>query len=169
MRWIPLLIILSLAFLGGLYILGNIDDANRRKILLIRLAYLTFLDAILFSPLSFTGTAVYIMPAGIGRVNLRYIYIGLGFIENIILTIPLGFLIKRIFSNMSLISIVPIGFALGAGFEIMQYYLSHTFYINRISDINDVLANGIGIITGFILAMMYYYFFERSQYTKQGN
>ena len=70
---------------------------------------------------------------------------------------------------MSLISIVPLGFMLGAGFEIMQYYLSHTFYINRISDINDVLANGIGIVVGFILAIMYYYFHERSQYTKQSN
>lgn len=164
MRWVPLLIILSLSFLSGLYILGNVDDTNHRKVLLVRLAYLTFLGAILFSPLSFTGTAVYIMPAGIGRVNLRYIYIGLGFIENIILTIPLGFLIKRIFQNMSFISIVPLGFMTGAVFEVVQYYLSHVFFINRISDINDVLANGIGIIVGAIVAVMYSHFFERKQY-----
>lgn len=164
MRWVPLLIILSLSFFSGLYILGNIDDANRRKILLVRLAYLTFLGAILFSPLSFTGTAVYIVPAGLGRVNLRYIYLGLGFFENIILTIPLGFLIKRVFRNMSLIPIVPLGFMTGTAFEIIQYYLSHMFLINRISDINDVIANGCGIILGAIVAVLYSHFFEQKQY-----
>lgn len=162
MRWIPLLVILSLSFVSGLHILGSIDDAKRRSVFLIRLAYLTFLGVILFTPLSFDGIAVYIVPAGTGRVNLHYIYIGLGFIENIILTIPLGFLIKKVFPNMSLILIVPLGFMIGAAFELTQYYLSHTFLINRVCDINDVLANGIGVVIGAILALVYYYVYEKN-------
>ncbi|WP_125591102.1 VanZ family protein [Companilactobacillus jidongensis] len=161
MRWIPLLVVLSLSFISGLYILGSIDEVKRRSVFLIRLTYLTFLGVILFTPLSFDGVAVYIMPAGIGRVNLHYIYVGLGFIENIILTIPLGFLIKKIFPNMSLILIVPLSFIMGVGFELTQYYLSHTFLINRVSDINDVIANGIGVAVGATLALVYYYVYEK--------
>ena len=162
MRWIPLLVILSLSLISGLHILGSIDNEKRRSGFLIRLAYLTFLGVILFTPLSFDGLAVYIMPAGIGRVNMHYIYIGLGFIENIILTIPLGFLIKRVFPNMSIILIVPLGFIIGTAFELTQYYLSHMFYINRVCDINDILANGIGVAIGAILAIVYYYAYEKN-------
>ena len=162
MRWIPLLVILSLSLISGLHILGSIDDEKRRSVFLIRLAYLTFLGVILFTPLSIDGLAVYIVPAGIGRVNMHYIYIGLGFIENIILTTPLGFLIKRIFPNISLILIVPLGFIIGTAFELTQYYLSHTFYINRVCDINDILANGIGVAIGAILAIVYYYAYEKN-------
>lgn len=161
MRWVPLLVILSLSFIIGLHIIGSIDDTKRRSVFLIRLAYLTFLGVILFTPLSFDGVAVYIMPAGMGRVNLHYIYIGLGFIENIILTIPLGFLIKKVFPNMSLILIVPLGFMIGAAFELTQYYLTQTFLINRVCDINDVLANGIGIAIGATLTVGYYYIYEK--------
>jgi len=43
-----------------------------------------------------------------------------------------------------------------------QYYLSHTFYINRVCDINDILANGIGVAIGAILAIVYYYAYEKN-------
>jgi len=74
----------------------------------------------------------------------------------------LGFLIKKVFPNMSLILIVPLGFMIGAGFELTQYYLSHTFLINRVCDINDVLANGIGVAIGAILAVVYYHAYEKN-------
>ncbi|WP_246005642.1 VanZ family protein [Companilactobacillus insicii] len=122
---------------------------------------MTFLGVILFTPLSFDGTNIYIMPAGIGRVNLYHINYDLGFLENIVLTVPLGFLIKQAFSNLSLGSMIPIGFITGTGIETMQYYLSHVYFINRTSDISDVVANGIGIVIGAVLLLMYQYTYER--------
>jgi VanZ like family. len=113
------------------------------------------------TPMSFTGTKVYIMPAGIGSVNLSRITYDLGFIENIALTVPLGFLIKQAFSNISLISMVPVGLMTGAAIETMQYYLSHVFLINRTSDISDVVANGIGIVVGSLLVLIYRYVYEQ--------
>ncbi|MBL3529990.1 VanZ family protein [Companilactobacillus zhachilii] len=161
MRWMPLFIILTLSLLSGIYLFNNIREFNRHRVSLISLIYLTFLGTILFTPLSFTGTEVYIMPAGIGSVNLSHITYDLGFIENIALTVPLGFLIKRAFSNISLISMVPVGLMTGAAIETMQYYLSHVFLINRTSDISDVVANGIGIVVGSVLVLVYRYVYEQ--------
>ena len=161
MRWMPLFIILTLSLLSGIYLFNNIREFNRRRVSLISLIYVTFLGTILFTPLSFTGTEVYIMPAGIGSVNLSHITYDLGFIENIALTVPLGFLIKRAFSNISLISMVPVGLMTGAAIETMQYYLSHVFLINRTSDISDVVANGIGIVVGSVLVLVYRYVYEQ--------
>jgi len=87
--------------------------------------------------------------------------IELGFAENIILTVPLGFLIKRFFSEISLISMALLGFVIGAGIETMQYFLSHIYLINRSSDINDVIANGMGIVIGAILMIIYEYIVNR--------
>lgn len=161
MRWMPLYVILILSFVNGIYILNNIKEFTRRRMALVSLAYVTFLGMILFTPMSFDGTGVYIMPAGIGQVNLHHINYDLGFVENIVLTMPLGFLIKQSFSNISLSSMIPIGLMTGAGIETMQYYLSHVFLINRTSDISDVVANGIGIVIGAVLLLVYQYVFEK--------
>ncbi|WP_338214267.1 VanZ family protein [Companilactobacillus muriivasis] len=166
MRWMPLFIILILSILGGIYLFNNIKEFNRRRVALISLIYVTFLGTILFTPMSFTGTAVYIMPSGIGSVNLYHITYDLGFIENIALTVPLGFLIKRAFSNISLVSMVPIGLMTGTVIETMQYYLSHMFLINRTSDISDVVANGIGIVIGGALVFVYHYVYEKQSLEK---
>jgi len=162
MRWTPLLLILISATFSGLYILRTVTGFENKRFYLISLAYLTFLGMILFTPISFTGTAVYVMPAGIGSVNLHKLEIlELGFAENIILTVPLGFLIKRFFSEISLISMTLLGFIVGAGIETMQYFLSHIYLINRSSDINDVIANGMGIVVGAILMIIYEYIVNR--------
>lgn len=157
----PLYVILILSLVNGIYIFNNIKEFTKRRMALVSLAYITFLGMILFTPMSFDGTGVYIMPAGLGQVNLHHIYYDLGFVENIILTVPLGFLIKRAFSNISISSMVPVGLMTGAGIETMQYYLSHVFLINRTSDISDVVANGMGIVIGAILLLVYQYVFEK--------
>lgn len=158
MRWIPLLVVLTIASISGLYIIKTVTDLEKRQFSLISLIYLTLLGTILFTPVSFDGASVYVMSAGIGQVNLHQLDIfDVGFVENIILTIPLGFLIKQNFSHTSIISMAISGFMIGSGIETMQYYLSHIFLINRTSDINDVLANALGIVIGAILMMIYEY------------
>lgn len=158
MRWIPLLVVLTIASISGLYIIKTVTDLEKRQFSLISLVYLTLLGTILFTPVSFDGASVYIMSAGTGQVNLHQLDIlDVGFAENIILTIPLGFLIKQNFSHTSIVSMAISGFMIGSGIETMQYYLSHVFLINRTSDINDVLANALGIVIGAILMMTYEY------------
>jgi len=164
MRWIPLLLILSSSLLLVTYIFTTVKEFTDRRLYSVCLLYFTFLGTILFTPISFTGTEVYIMPAGIGSVNLHKLEIfELGFAENIILTVPLGFLIKKFFPKISMISMVLLGFVIGGGIETTQYCLSHLYLINRSSDINDVIANGIGIVIGAILMIVYGYIFDRNR------
>lgn len=157
MRWIPFFVISSVSFLTAVYILTNIREFDKRRMALFSLGYLTFIGVILFTPMSFDGRSVYDMPAGIGSVNLYHIYYDLGFIENIILTVPLGFLIKEYFSKIALFDVIPIGLMIGASIEILQFVLSHVFLINRTSDISDVVSNGVGIFIGASLFLVYQY------------
>ncbi|WP_125572935.1 VanZ family protein [Levilactobacillus huananensis] len=149
MRWEPLLLIILLAGLSGLLIVAT--GRKHRWFALLVLGYLTGLAAILFTPISFSGTAIYIMPIGIGRVNLTNIDIfNLGFLENIVLTIPLGLLVKWALPKLSLLDVGLFGLFVGSSIETIQYVLSHHWLINRSSDINDVLANALGILIGGI-------------------
>lgn len=155
MRWEPLLIILLLAGLTGLFILAT----HYRKHWLTWLVwgYLTSLGAILFTPLAFTGTAVYIIGPGSGQVNLTHLdMLNLGFFENIIMKIPLGILLKWIWPKLSLWRLLELGGLAGTFFETTQYILSQHWLINRSSDINDVISNTLGVIVGGMVVALYY-------------
>jgi len=163
MRYIPLLMILTLAICLGLTILNLVKDFEKKRFNLVSLAYLTFLAIILFTPISFDGSSVYVMPAGIGQVNLHKLDIlELGFAENIILTVPLGFLIKYYLPKISIISMALVGFFAGGLIETTQFFLSRIFLINRTSDINDVIANALGIVFGSILIIAYEKIIEKT-------
>lgn len=151
-RWLPLLVIISLAALGSLLSGVHVRSGRQRVWRLVILAYLTGLGLILFTPISFDGAALYVMPAGTGQVNLTRLYPQtLGFLENICLTVPLGWLLKQRWPHLSLIRLVMLGLLIGGGIETGQYYMSQNWLINRSSDINDVLANALGIATGGLL------------------
>lgn len=152
MRWLPLFIILSLAGLVGVRLLHNNRGTRQLTWRLLILSYFTGLGVILFTPLSFDGTAVYVMPAGTGQVNLTQLdLLNVGFGQNIILTMPLGLLIKRAFPHASLLMVGLLGLMIGSSIEMTQHYLSIYWLINRSSDINDVLANGIGVALGGVV------------------
>lgn len=154
MRWEPLLIIFLMACLSGLLIVTTMR--KHRWFALIILAYLTGLAAILFTPISFSGTGVYVMPAGFGRVNLTQLDVfNLGFAENILLTLPLGLLLKWLAPKLPLVGVGLFGLFAGSSIETMQYILSQHWLINRSSDINDVLANALGILIGGATVAVY--------------
>ncbi|MFD1420834.1 VanZ family protein [Lactiplantibacillus songbeiensis] len=154
MRWKPLLFILLIAGLSGLLIL--IVGHRHRWLALLKLAYFTGLATILFTPISFSGTSLYMMPIGIGRVNLtNFSFSNLGFWENVILTLPLGLLLKRMWPRLSLFGVGFVGLMIGSSIEITQYFLAHHYLINRSSDINDILANALGILIGGLVIAGY--------------
>lgn len=162
MRWIPLLLILTFTFMGGLNIYRRENKLALRGFYLIGLTYLTLLEIIVFTPISFDGSMIYVMPLGIGRVNLTQLdIVNLGFVENIILTVPLGMMIKWSANKLSTLKMATIGIMIGGSIETIQYYLSHIFLINRSSDINDVLANALGIVVGAVLVSAFSYLLDR--------
>ena len=144
MRWEPFMFILLLTTVSCLVILIATRNAKQRGLRLLGLAYLFGLSVILFTPLSVDG-----------QVNLTRLYFhGVGFLENILLTIPLGWGLKRRFQRRSLISIGMTGLLISAGIESLQYFMSQHWLINRSSDINDVVANTLGILIGAVIAMI---------------
>lgn len=162
MRWMPLILILTFTIISGINIYRKETRLAQRGFDLIGLTYITLLEIIVFTPISFFGSAIYVMPLGIGQVNLTQLDIfNLGFVENIILTVPLGMMIKWSFSRFNLAKMATIGVLIGGSIETIQYYLSHAFLINRSSDINDVLANAMGIVVGSILVSIAIYTLSR--------
>lgn len=156
MRWIPFILIISLAVVGALIIFGKYRTSKHFSLLVLTLIYLTGLGVILFTPISFNDTSVYLMGPGTGQVNKTRLYLhGLGFIENIILTIPLGMLLKKLVSQLPILLLTVIGLIISSGIEISQYYLSQNLLINRSSDINDIIANTLGVFIGGLIIVIY--------------
>ena len=163
MRWLPLLVILCLTGLIGFVTIHQSRDGRQMGVRLLVLGYFAGLGIILFTPISFDGTAVYVMPAGYGQVNLtRLNLFNVGFDENILLTLPLGWLIKRRAPRTPLIVIGILGLIIGGSIEVTQYYMSQHWLINRSSDINDVLANGIGVALGGMAMAIVHQVFQRT-------
>lgn len=163
MRWIPFMAIIGLSLVSALIIFGNYRNSKHFSLLVLAWLYLTGLGVILFTPVSFDGTSVYLMEPGIGHVNKTRLYMhGLGFMENIVLTIPLGMLLKKFVSQLPLLLLTFIGLIFSSGIEINQYYLSQNLFINRSSDINDIIANTAGVIIGGLVIIIYDQFKQNS-------
>lgn len=156
MRWIPFEVVLMASILGFLIVFLSFRNSKNFKWIMVVIIYLTGLGIILFTPISFDGLSIYFMEPGIGRVNKTRLYLhGLGFIENIILTIPLGMILKKFIPQLPFVIVGIIGLIFSSGIEIMQYYLSQSLFINRSSDINDIIANTLGVIVGYFIIMVY--------------
>lgn len=155
MRWEPLLLIALTACLSGLLII--MTGKKIHWFALVILGYFTGLATILFTPISVYGTALYVMPLGAGRINLTQLDVfNLGFLENIMLTVPIGLLLKWFWPKLSLLTVGGLGLLVGSSIETFQYALSQHWLINRSSDINDVLANAAGIMIGGLIVALYY-------------
>lgn len=125
---------------------------NRRRVALWELCYLIVLAFIVFTPLSINDLYVAVMPPGTGRVSFLVDLWHFSVLENIILTVPLGMIIKR---QRPYWSLVLAGIACGGFIEITQYIISHLWLMNRSSDINDVIANAVGVVIGGVLWCLY--------------
>lgn len=72
---------------------------------------------------------------------------------NIILLSPLGFFIPLLFKRTRKISsILIIGLLCSSGIELAQYLISAVIgYTYKITDIDDIILNTIGVLAGFVL------------------
>lgn len=156
MRWLPLVFIILVLGISYFVIVKRFKASKHYAWIILSLLYLIGISVILFTPISFDGSSIYVMSPGIGRVNKLRLYMhGAGFVENIILTIPLGMMLKKLVPQLPMVVLFVLGVLISSGIEIVQYYMSHYFLINRSSDINDIIANALGIVIGAILIMTY--------------
>lgn len=67
-------------------------------------------------------------------------------IPNILLFIPLGFLLPSVFERMRKIyTLLPTALCFSVSIEVFQYF------IGRVSDVDDVIANTLGAVIGFVI------------------
>ncbi len=95
-------------------------------------------------------STINLVPFYFGQYGLSFQAI-VSFIYNIFLTIPLGFGINFLYT-MRLRSIFKISVLVGVGIEFTQLVISFVLaYPYRIVDINDVIANALGVWLGYAL------------------
>lgn len=156
MRWLPLLFIIVVIGISSLIIISKYHDSKNFLLIVLSLIYVAGLSVILFTPIASNGISIHITTPGLGNVNKTRLYLhGLQFYENIILTIPIGMIFKKLVPQLPIIVVGLLGVVLSTGFEVTQYYLSHYFLINRSTDINDIIANTTGIIIGGVVMWLY--------------
>lgn len=77
------------------------------------------------------------------------------FILNIIMTFPLGFLLPTLAKNLNIKKIFGIGAVVGLGIELIQFLMifiqGFTF---RNININDSIANFLGVVLGYLVFIM---------------
>ncbi|GGA76919.1 VanZ family protein [Ornithinibacillus halotolerans] len=74
---------------------------------------------------------------------------------NVVVFIPIGFLIPLLFKNISFGKIFVIGLISTLFIETMQLILSINGIISRSFDVDDLILNTIGVIVGYILRIMF--------------
>lgn len=121
---------------------------NRKHLHLWEYLYLMAVNVLVFTPLSITDFWISITPLGTGRVSFGVYLWQFSVLENIWLTIPLGAMIAK---HRPAWSLIISGLVVGGGIETIQYLISHWWWLNRSSDINDVIANAIGVMIGGVV------------------
>lgn len=142
-RWIAT--VLMFLIISMVYLKKNKRDLILEKILIV--LYICVLFLMLYSPLIFkqNGT-ISVTFIGISSVSkFKLCILNKQFITNLLITIPLGIIIRR--KKGTLVQIL----LLGMGLEFVQYIVSTLFYMNRVFDINDILANTLGLIIGYFI------------------
>lgn len=142
MRWLFSIVVMVLMLV---WYYRNQHHANPWEIL-----YLLALAFIVFTPLSINNFDISVTSPGIGQVSLVVDLWHFSVLENVVLTIPLGMIIKHHRPGWPLLLA---GLVTGTLIESTQYVISHLWLLNRSSDINDVIANALGVIIG---GAMYY-------------
>lgn len=84
-------------------------------------------------------------------------------IKNIILFIPLGFLIPLIYSGIKTKKIILIGFLTSLSIETIQFLLGQIIGYNyRSFDINDLITNTLGTLIGILIYKILYPIFKNN-------
>ena len=132
--------------------------------------YLSFTIDKVFFPIAITGDFAEGSRRGcpIPIVNLTLFYFGsypdftrvlISSLQNIISTIPFGFGLNFI-AMVKPRNFLVIAFSLGLSFEMIQYALSRLLgYCYRVSDVNDVMLNAIGVLVGYGLFCIFAWYY----------
>lgn len=76
------------------------------------------------------------------------------FYLNILMTVPFGMFMITLFKKYTnFFSLAVISLAVGSFIESTQFLLDNLNLMTRFADINDVIANAVGVLLGYFLAL----------------
>ncbi|KRM78356.1 hypothetical protein FC84_GL001179 [Lapidilactobacillus dextrinicus DSM 20335] len=105
-----------------------------------------------FTPMSFTGHTIQPLMAGWGTVNfVIFQSIDATFYLNIVMAIPLGIYYGLLIPRANIFKVFVVGLLASSLVETVQYVLNHSLMLNRSMDIDDVIANVLGVLIGYIV------------------
>jgi len=153
LAWLPFILItlLTLFISTRLWQLPATKYRHLKRLALLLVIWI--LTAICLTPTTYDFSSSVVLPyitLGPAKIIPNPIrQLDLGFWLNILLTVPLGFMLGWNWPTFSWQKIILLGLLTGLSLETGQFILDWLVHLNRWVDIDDVLTNWAGVILGF--------------------
>lgn len=153
LTWLPFILMTLLTLLVSIHIWQLPLTKRHRFKRLALLIFIWILTAFCLTPTSYNFSSSVVLPyitLGPAKIIPNPIrQLDLGFWLNVLLTMPLGFLLGWNWPKCSWRKIILIGLLTGLSLETGQFILDWLVHLNRWVDIDDVLTNWLGVVLGF--------------------
>ncbi|AVK61325.1 hypothetical protein C5Z25_05880 [Lactobacillus sp. CBA3605] len=151
--WYPFLLLTGLILIITIHVGRQAPNWLIRLKRLSLLAFLWILTAFCYTPTAYDfGSNVVLHYIQWGPVKLilnPFRHLDIEFWLNVVLTMPLGFLLGWNFPHYSWRRIIVLGLITGLSLETGQFILDWLVHLNRWVEVDDVLTNWAGVIIGF--------------------
>ena len=159
-RWVPFIFIVVLTLIVNNALMPEHKSGYQRLTLYSAVFYFFSVAVLCFTPMSFTGHTIRPLVAGWGTVNFVLFHsIDATFYLNIVMAIPLGIYYGLLIPRANLIKVFTIGLLASSSIEAGQYILNHSLMLNRSVDIDDVIANVLGVLIGYLVLRVIVFIF----------
>lgn len=153
LAWLPFILITLLTLFISTHLWQLPATKYRRLKRLALLLVIWILTAICLTPTTYDFSSSVVLPyitLGSAKIIPNPIrQLDLGFWLNILLTVPLGFMLGWNWPTFSWQKVLLLGLLTGLSLETGQFILDWLVHLNRWVDIDDVLTNWAGVILGF--------------------
>ncbi|VDG23544.1 VanZ family protein [Lactiplantibacillus mudanjiangensis] len=152
LAWLPFIISSIGTGIGLIYLSRQSDSLLIKLKCCALLGFIWVLTGICYTPTAynFSGTEIihYLVFGPVKLTLVPFQHLDIEFWLNVLLTMPLGFLIIWNFPHWSWRRLIFIGLLTGLTLETGQFILDWLVQINRWVEVDDVLTNWAGVIIG---------------------
>lgn len=151
-RWVPsiFIVVLTLIINNSLTTWGK--SISQKMTIYSAVFYFFSVAVLCFTPLKFVGHHVIPLVEGAGIINFIALHgVDATFYLNIIMAMPLGIYYGLLIPHANTLKVCLVGIFASSLVEIVQYVLNHSISLNRSVDINDVISNVLGVLSGYML------------------
>ncbi|MFC6181819.1 VanZ family protein [Lactiplantibacillus daowaiensis] len=152
LAWLPFIVLTSIIASSALYLNRHLRTPFIKLKRLTLLSFIWILTAFCYTPTAynFSGTVIiqYLTWGPVKLTLVPFQHLDIEFWLNVLLTMPLGFLISWNWPQWTWRKIVGLGLLTGLTLESGQFILDWLVHLNRWVEVDDVLTNWTGVILG---------------------